>query len=92
MVELPSCQREDGDLQLSQLLIGDQRIRPQRTAELSIEVVFLERLLPCPGFLHQQFDGLVAEQPDAYIRQVEMILLQLTKGLDGRLLEHLLQD
>ena len=37
-------------------------------------------------------DGLVAEQPDAYIRQVEMILLQLAKGLDGRFLEHLLQD
>ena len=42
--------------------------------------------------LHEQADGTVAEEPDADVGEVEMILLQRLQLVDRRFLEHLLED
>jgi hypothetical protein len=42
MIELATSQRENGHLQLSQLIVDEGGIGTQGTAELGIEIVFFE--------------------------------------------------
>ncbi len=91
MIELTACQREDGNLQLPQFLVGYQWIGTQRTAKFRIKVVFPELGFFCPTLFHQQFNCLVAQQPDADIRQIEMLFLQFAKGLHRGFLQHVFQ-
>ena len=91
MIELAPSQRQDGHLQGGYLIIGLRGVSAQGTAELGIKIVFLEIIRGTLAPLHQQFNGLIAEQPHTDIRQIEMILLQLSKCLYRWFLEHLLQ-
>ena len=92
MVELATRQRHDGYRQRLQLRVVDGRLSAQGAAEIGVQVIFADASPPSihrPP--HEQLHGTVAEQPDADVRQVEMVLLQFGQPLDAGLLQHLLQ-
>ena len=85
VIELPTCQGQNGHFQGGYLIVGLRGVCAQGTAELRVEVVFFLTAL------YQQGNGLITEEPDTDIRQIEMILLKLSERLYRGFLEHLLQ-
>ena len=96
MVELSSRQGHDGYRQLAQFFIIDGGVGAQRAAKLRVKVVFFKgelsgRTAGNSRALHEQLDRLVAQQPDADVRQVEMVFLQHCQLFHAGFLQHLLQ-
>ena len=93
MIELTAWQRHHSHRQRLQFRVVNGGIGPQRTTELRIQIVFAETGSPnIHRFLLQQPHRLVAQHPDADIRQIEVVLQQFRQRLRRRLLQHLLQD
>ena len=97
MIELTAWQRHHSHRQRLQFRVVNRRIGPQCTTEFRIQIVFAEiHAIGSPvarsAALLQQPHRLVAQHPDADIRQVEVVLQQLRQRLRRRLLQHLFQD
>ena len=87
VVELTTCQGNDSHTKTGDITIGRCRVCAKCTTKLAIEIVF-----PTRTTVSQEFNSLVAEEPDANICEVVMIFLKCAECLDRWFLKHLFQD
>ena len=88
MIELAVLQWQYRHLQLADLSICGGRILAEGLAKVAIEVV-VQYLASLAGTLaHEQVDGFVGKQPDAYVHKEQVAVHQLSQLLHRGLLKH----
>ena len=93
VIERSPCQRHNSHCQFVQFRVVNGRMCAQRTTKLRIQVIFV--YLCAPGIhrtFHQQLHSTVAQQPDADISQIEVVLQQRSQRFGTGFLEHHLQN
>ena len=87
VIELAPRQRQDGHAQLVQLLVDNAGMFAQREAKVGIHVV-IGQLSVRVRTLDEQFDGPVAQKPDADVHQEKVGFHQAAQFFDRGFLQH----